>query len=193
MCVVSVSVNVCVCISVFTVSFRIVSWVLGSRSHRVVTLARQTLRFVARSSSAFGLLPLLLLPAAAANAASKHSQTMQQKQFTFVFPRARTRWLTRSATQRAQSVSLSVCVCVCLSVVRARAYVWVRVCVWVSVRACVVCKPELPQSDRPELHGRIGGGGTQACSSYRPGLVLVGSGLVESSRVCSGQVHHLQR
>lgn len=91
MCVVSVSVNVCVCISVFTVSFRIVSWVLGSRSHRVVTLARQTLRFVARSSSAFGLLPLLLLPAAAANAASKHSQTMQQKQFTFVFPRARTR------------------------------------------------------------------------------------------------------
>lgn len=94
MCVVSVSVNVCVCISVFTVSFRIVSWVLGSRSHRFVTLARQTLRFVARSSSAFGLLPLLLLallPAAAANAASKHSQTMQQKQFTFVFPRARTR------------------------------------------------------------------------------------------------------
>lgn len=95
MCVVSVSVNVCVCISVFTVSFRIVSWVLGSRSHRVVTLARQTLRFVARSSSAFGLLPLLLLAllpaAAAANAASKHSQAMQQKQFTFVFPRARTR------------------------------------------------------------------------------------------------------
>lgn len=96
MCVVSVSVIVCV--SVFTVSFRIVSWVLGSRSHRVIALARQTLRFVARSSSVFGLLPLLLLAllpalaaANAANAASKHSQTMQQKQFTFVFPRARTR------------------------------------------------------------------------------------------------------
>lgn len=140
MCVVSVSVIVCV--SVFTVSFRIVSWVLGSRSHRVIALARQTLRFVARSSSAFGLLPLLLL--ALLPAACCCCQCCQCCLETLADHAAKTVYICfsacshtltdtvcDSASERASSVSQSVCLCVSLSVCCA------CVCLCVSAKVCV--------------------------------------------------------
>lgn len=143
-CVCMLSLWVWMC--VFTVSIRIVSWVLGSRSHRVVVVARQTLRFIARSSSAFGLLPLVLLllallPAAYCCCCQCCLETLADHAAKTVYicfsacSHTLTDTVCDSASERASSISQSVClsvyVCVCLSVCCA------CVCLCVSASVCV--------------------------------------------------------